>query len=272
MFFFQQNEQLVQQNRQLKSQNDQLRSEMSQDNSIVGVERVKQLEAELVIYQQKVARQAQESTQLKNLLGVANERCYRMEENSRKEQAVFQQSMRQIQDLQIQLDEHAYKVEFLEKDNIALQADWESADKEIEYLDQQNEALERRLEEMIGEQNGLDFWIRKLVKEKREQRGQYEKSLAELQSEIRMLNITKVRLSEQLAKSENELEAVSRERAMQMRHDLTIKVGLKHLQNCLKKKSLFSKLFKSQTTACKLDVVQKLLTHVDSALNITAPQ
>uniref|UniRef100_A0A7M5X5E8 Uncharacterized protein n=1 Tax=Clytia hemisphaerica TaxID=252671 RepID=A0A7M5X5E8_9CNID len=263
----QQIEELVQQNHQLKIENDNLQSKASPKTSLIGAEQIKQLETELASYKQKINRQDQDNIQLKNMLRIANEK---VEENSRRERAVLEQSMRQMQELKIQLEEYACKVEFLEKDNNDLQADLESADKEIEDVDQQNEALERRLEETIVEQNGLDFWIRKLVKEKREQRGQYEKSLAEAHSEIRMSNITKDKLSEQLAKSEADLKTVVHSHAIQMNHDLTIQIGLKHLKDCLQKKSLFSTLFKSRTTACKLDVVQKLLAHVGGALNTAA--
>ena len=106
---------------------------------------------------------------------------------------------------------------------------------------------ERRFNEVLEEQDVLDGQIMRLTKEKHLLVDHYE---------------------DEMIKMKGEIKRMVRARSIQKGHDESIQIGLQHLQSCLQKKLRFLGVFKCRKTASKLDVVNKLLVHADSALSL----
>ena len=120
----------------------------------------------------------------------------------------------------------------------------------IDELCKEKEILEKRLEDILKEQDMLDQKSIKLFKEFKAQKDRAEK--AELDRDL---------LQEQLKTAKSQIKSMKRVQYIQTEHKRTIKVGLQYLKDCLKKNKILG-LLRCRKTASKIDVVNKLLAHI----------
>lgn len=168
--------------------------------------------------------------------------------------------MKIAKELQYVVDHNTLQIDFLETRVVDLDERLMAAEKEMdrrakevtnmerlyERVAEERNLYERRFHEVLQEQESLDAQIRKLSSDKSQLIDNYE---------------------DELFYMKNRIKEMSRARVIQKGYDETVQVGLKHLQCGLQKNLHFLGVFKRNARASKLDVVNKLLVHVDRALN-----
>ena len=146
---------------------------------------------------------------------------------------------------------------------------------DLSRVTEEKEEFERRLDEAIDEQDMLDMWIRKLNAGKNEWKERCEKTekvFAKAEDNLASMTDERDTKASLLANAEEELRLIKNARTRQYYHDLTIQIGLQHLKSDMEKKmqSCGAGVFKFRKTASKLNIINKLLVHVKSALNTKA--
>ena len=173
----------------------------------------------------------------------------------------LQKSLTKAKDLQRIVDDNKIQLDFFAERNAEMDECLIKASEEIDRTRKETHNIERlyeraaldrnlyerRFNEVLEEQDLLDAQIMRLTKEKHLLVDHYE---------------------DEIIKMKGEMKHMVRARGIQKAHDESIQIGLQHLQSCLQKKLRFLGFFKCHKTASKLDVVNKLLVHADSALNL----
>ncbi|XP_066926918.1 centrosomal protein of 135 kDa-like [Clytia hemisphaerica] len=141
---------------------------------------------------------------------------------------------------------------------------------------EEKEQFEKRLDEAIDEQDMLDRWIRKLNTDKKEWKERCEKNekmFAKTEGNLALMTGERDVKASLLVDAEEELRLTQNARTRQYYHDLTIQIGLQHLKSDMEKKMQScngSGIFNFRKSTSKLEIVNKLLVHVKSALNTNA--
>ena len=164
------------------------------------------------------------------------------------------QSSKGIMDkLVLQLNEKQMKVTSLEVSNAGLVKRLRRQEEEADELFAEKNKIEERFEEVIEEQDMLDQQIIQLTSQLKSTKVVADKAVA---------------LEQRLQEATKKLKRMERAQTIQAEHELTIKVGLQHLKDCLKKKLKFLGMIRCRKTASKIDVINKLLAHIERVMEM----